>query len=68
MSAVGATELYLSGCLPALSSIECEGAALLAKALDCRVGGAAFGKCAACGGYTVGLVLFTCANILVIVG
>ena len=33
----------------------CEGAALLAKALDCAVGSVAFGKCAAWVGLTVGL-------------
>jgi len=33
----------------------CGGAALLAKALDCVVGGVAFGKCAAWVGLTVGL-------------
>lgn len=55
MIARGATEPNVSGCLPAGSSIERVGAALLAKALACAMEGAAFGKCAACGGHTVGL-------------
>ena len=52
---MGATESNLSGCLPGLSSTECGGAALLAKALAGEVDGAAFGMCAACGGRTLGL-------------
>ena len=55
MSAVGATVPNLSVCLPGVSSIECEGAALLTKALACVWGGAAFGMCAAWGWRTLGL-------------
>ena len=55
MIARGATESNVSGCLPDGSSIERVSAALLAKALACGREGAAFGKCAACGGHTVGL-------------
>jgi hypothetical protein len=55
MSAVGATVPNLSGCFAHSLQYWCAGAALLAKALACGREGAAFGKCAACGGFTVGL-------------
>lgn len=44
----------LSGCLPALLSIECVGAALLPEALGSEKVCAAFGMCAACVGHTLG--------------
>jgi hypothetical protein len=62
MSAVGATVPNLSGCFAHSFKYWCVGAALLAKALDCGREGWAFGKCAACGGFTVGLhgITVTC--------
>lgn len=47
-----------SGCLLALSSIECVGAVLLPEALDSGKVCAAFGMCAACRGHIVGLYYF----------
>lgn len=55
MSEGAATVFTLSGYFAHSLQYWCEGAALLAKALACEMERAAFGMCAACSGFTVGL-------------